>query len=49
MRGVSFLVAVTFASEIGDVRRFDRPRQLMSFLGLCLRSARPARPYAALA
>lgn len=34
MRGVSFLVAVTFASEIGDVRRFDRPRQLMSFLGL---------------
>ena len=34
MRGVSFLVAVTFAAEIGDVRRFDRPRQLMSFLGL---------------
>jgi transposase len=27
MRGASFLVA-------GDVRRFDRPRQLMSFLGL---------------
>jgi transposase len=34
MRGVSFLVAVTFAAEIGDVRRFDTPRQLMSFLGL---------------
>jgi len=34
MRGVSFLVAVTFAAEIGDVRRFDNPRQLMSFLGL---------------
>ena len=34
MRGASFLVAVTFAAEIGDVRRFDRPRQLMSFLGL---------------
>lgn len=34
MRGVSFLVAVTFAAEIGDVRRFDKPRQLMSFLGL---------------
>ena len=31
---MSFLVAVTFAAEIGDVRRFDRPRQLMSFLGL---------------
>ena len=34
MRGVSFLVAVTFVAEIGDVRRFDNPRQLMSFLGL---------------
>jgi transposase len=34
MRGVSFLVAVTFAAEIGDVRRFDTPRQLMAFLGL---------------
>jgi len=34
MRGASFLVAVTFAAEIGDVRRFDTPRQLMSFLGL---------------
>lgn len=34
MRGTSFLVAVTFAAEIGDVRRFDTPRQLMSFLGL---------------
>ena len=26
MRGASFLVAVTFAAEIGDVRRFDRRR-----------------------
>src|SRR5438105_3974509 len=34
MRGASFLVAVTFAAEIGDVRRFDNPRQLMSFLVL---------------
>jgi len=34
MRGASFLVAVTFTAEIGDVRRFDTPRQLMSFLGL---------------
>jgi transposase len=34
MRGASFLVAVTFAAEIGDVRRFDNPRQLMSLLGL---------------
>ena len=42
MRGASFLVAVTFAAEIGDVRRFDTPRQLMSFLGLVQRKARPA-------
>ena len=34
MRGVSFLVAVTFVAEIGDVRRFESPRQLMAFLGL---------------
>lgn len=34
MRGVSFLVAMTFVAEIGDVRRFDSPRQLMAFLGL---------------
>jgi transposase len=34
MRGASFLVAVTFAAEIGDVRRFDTPRQPASFLGL---------------
>ncbi|RWE63995.1 transposase, partial [Mesorhizobium sp.] len=34
LRGVSFIVAVTFVSEVGDVRRFDSPRQLMAFLGL---------------
>ena len=34
MRGVSFVVAATFAAEVGDVRRFDNPRQLMAFLGL---------------
>jgi transposase len=33
MRGASFLVSVTFAAEIGDVRRFDTPKQLASFLG----------------
>ena len=33
MRCASFLVAVIFAAEIGDVRRFDSPRQLMLFLG----------------
>jgi transposase len=34
MRGVSFVVAVTFAAEIGDVRRFENPRQSMAFIGL---------------
>jgi transposase len=34
MRGVSVIVAVTFVAEIGDVRRFENPRQLMAFLGL---------------
>jgi transposase len=34
MRGVSFIVAVTFIAEIGDVRRFETPRQVMAFLGL---------------
>ena len=34
MRGVSFMVAVTFVAEIGDVRRFENPSQLMAFLGL---------------
>jgi transposase len=33
-RGVACLAAVTFAAEIGDVRRFDSPRQLMAYLGL---------------
>ena len=34
MRGVSFVVAVTFAAEIGDVRRFDNARQVTAFVGL---------------
>lgn len=34
MRGVAFLTAVIFVAEIGDVRRFETPRQLMAFLGL---------------
>jgi transposase len=34
LRGVSFVVAVIFVAEVGDVRRFDNPRQLMDFLGL---------------
>ena len=34
LRGVSFLVATTFVAEVGDVRRFVTPQQLMAFLGL---------------
>jgi transposase len=34
MRGVSFVVAVTFVAEIGDLRRFEKARQLMAFIGL---------------
>jgi transposase len=34
MRGVQFTVAVTVIAELGDLTRFDNPRQLMSYLGL---------------
>lgn len=34
MRGVAFITATTFVAEIGDVRRFETPRQLMAYLGL---------------
>lgn len=34
LRGVDLIVAVTFTAEIGDMRRFDNPRQLMGYLGL---------------
>jgi transposase len=34
MRGVALIVAVTVVAELGDLKRFDNPRQLMSYLGL---------------
>ena len=34
LRGVSLVTAVTVMAEIGDLRRFDSPRQLMGYLGL---------------
>ena len=34
LRGVQFTTAVTVIAELGDLTRFDHPRQLMSFLGL---------------
>jgi transposase len=34
LRGVQFHVAVTIAAELGELTRFDKPRQLMSYVGL---------------
>ena len=34
LRGVSLITAMTVLAELGDLTRFDSPRQLMSFLGL---------------
>lgn len=34
LRGVDLIVAVTFATEVGGVTRFESPRQLMGYLGL---------------
>lgn len=34
LRGVSLIVAATTIAELGDLTRFDHPRQLMAFLGL---------------
>jgi transposase len=34
LRGVQFIVAVTTLAELGDLTRFENPRQLMKFLGL---------------
>jgi transposase len=31
---VSFVTAVGLVAEVGDIRRFDHPRQRMAFLGL---------------
>ncbi|MFT5636945.1 MAG: transposase [Cognaticolwellia sp.] len=35
MRGVRLLVATGVIAELGDLSRFDHPRKLMSYLGLC--------------
>jgi transposase len=34
LRGVQFTVAVTLVAELGDLTRFENPRQLMTYLGL---------------
>ena len=58
LRGVDLIVAVTFATEVGDVQRLESPRQLRGYLGLVpserptgetVRRASPRRGTAALA
>ena len=34
LRGVQFVHAVTIICELGDLSRFDQPRQIMAYLGL---------------
>ena len=34
LRGIDLLAAATPIAEFGDLRRFDHPKRLMSFLGL---------------
>lgn len=34
LRGVKLITAMTTMAELGDITRFDSPRQLMSYLGL---------------
>lgn len=34
LRGVALVIAAGVVAEVGDMRRFDRPRQLMAYLGL---------------
>jgi len=33
-RGIQLVTAVTIAAELGDLKRFAKPRQLMAYLGL---------------
>lgn len=34
LRGIATIIAVTVVAEIGDLSRFDNPKQLMAYLGL---------------
>ena len=42
LRGIDTLSALGLAAEVGDFARFERPEQLMSFLGLVPSEHRPA-------
>jgi len=39
MRGLDFVAAVTVLAEIGDLSRFQSPRELMGYLGLVPRES----------
>jgi len=43
LRGIKLIAAMTVMAELGDITRFDSPRQLMSFLGLVPSEYSPAR------
>ena len=49
LRGCRLITAMTVVAELGDITRFDSPRQLMSYLGLVPRpvSHRVVRRHAA--
>jgi len=34
LRGIALITAVTVVAEIGDIRRFQRPGELIAYLGL---------------
>ena len=34
LRGINVITAMTIMAELGDISRFDSPKELMSFLGL---------------
>jgi len=34
LRGMAMVAAATLVAELGDITRFDNPRQLMAYLGL---------------
>ncbi len=34
LRGIEFLSGITIVAELGDLRRFPHPRDLMGYLGL---------------
>jgi transposase len=47
LRGVGLVIAVSVAAEVGEMSRFENPKQLMSFLGLAPgehSSGKKARP-----